>query len=329
LLNPVAHRLQHIGFSRMTASLTILLTFVGVVGLAAVTLAPALLREIAQFSDRLPSYIETLQGLIADKGSKFVAEHGGPWLQKLGFGQTFTADQVQKAVGDLISQSGAWALAGLKKLALGGAALVSFLSFLIVTPVVAFYILLDWHKMIDTVDSWLPRDHRAEFRQIAREINVALAGFLRGQFLVCVFLGVWDALGLTLVGLDFALLIGFIGGLLSFIPYLGSLTALVLALGVAAVQKWPDMHLFLMSFAVIGAGELLEGYVVSPKLVGESIGLHPIWLIFALFAFGELFGFTGLLVAVPTAAALGVIVRHIIRSYQASSYYRGRTAAGA
>ena len=228
-----------------------------------------------------------------------------------------------------MSRSGAWSLASLSKLAVGGAALVGFLSFLVVTPVVAFYILVDWHNMVDAVDSWLPRDHRAELRQIAREINVALAGFLRGQFLVCVFLGVWYGVGLSLIGLDFALLIGFIGGLLSFVPYVGSLTALVLALGVAIVQKWPDMHLFLLSFAVVGAGEFLEGYVISPKLVGESIGLHPIWLIFALFAFGELFGFTGLLVAVPTAAALGVIVRHLIRSYQTSPFYRGRGAAGA
>ena len=329
LLNPVADRLQRAGLSRLAASLIILLAFVGVVALAGVTLVPALLRQIAQFSTKLPGYVETLQTLAANKGSELLTRYGGPWLQQFGLGDTLTPAQMHTAVADLVSRSGAWSLAGLSKLAVGGAALVGFLSFLVVAPVVAFYILIDWHNMVDTVDSWLPRDHRAELRQIAREINVALAGFLRGQFLVCVFLGVWDAAGLSLIGLDFALLIGFIGGLLSFIPYVGSLTALVLALGVAVVQKWPDMHLLLMSFLVVGAGEFLESYVISPKLVGESIGLHPIWLIFALFAFGELFGFTGLLVAVPTAAALGVIVRHLIRSYQMSPYYRGRSAAGA
>ena len=128
-----------------------------------------------------------------------------------------------------MSRAGSWALAGLSKLAVGGAALVSFLSFVIITPVVAFYLLLDWRKMIDTLDSWLPRDHRAEFRQLAVEIDVALAGFLRGQSLVCLFLGAWYGVGLTLIGVDFALLIGVAGGLLSFIPYIGSLTALVLA----------------------------------------------------------------------------------------------------
>jgi predicted PurR-regulated permease PerM len=227
-------------------------------------------------------------------------------------------------VGDLMSQGGAWALAGVKRLAVGGAALLGVLSFLIVTPVVAFYILVDWEKMVETVDSWLPRDHRGELRQIATEIDHAFAGFVRGQLSVCVFLGLWYGIGLSLIGLDFALLIGTAGGVLSVVPYIGSLTALVFGLGVAVVQKWPDMHLFLMTLAVIGSGQFLEGYVVSPKLVGESIGLHPVWLIFSLFAFGDLFGFTGLLVAVPTSAALGVIIRHLIRSYQRSPYYRGR-----
>ncbi len=293
------------------------------------TLLPALTRQIALFSTKLPQFITTLQSLIATEGSKFLAEHGGPWLQQFGLGQTFTSDQIQKAVGDLVSSSGAWLLSGLKNLAVGGAALVGLLSFVIITPVVAFYILVDWHKMVDTLDSWLPREHRTELRETAGEIDLALAGFLRGQSLVCVFLGLWYGIGLTLIGLDFALLIGFLGGLLSFIPYVGSLTALVLALSVAIVQKWPEMHLFLMALGVIGSGQFMEGYVISPKLVGESIGLHPVWLIFALFAFGELFGFTGLLVAVPTAAALGVIVRRLIRSYQMSPLYRGRRPAAA
>jgi predicted PurR-regulated permease PerM/predicted enzyme related to lactoylglutathione lyase len=324
LLNPVARRMEGLGFSRLMASLTILLAFVGVVGLAGVTLAPTLAKQIALFSEKLPGFVETLQKLIAERGSQFMAQHGGPWLEQLGLGETFTSDQIQKSIGDLMSQSGAWALSGLKRLAVGGAALLGVLSFLIVTPVVAFYMLVDWDAMIDTVDSWLPRDHRGELRQIAVEIDHALAGFVRGQLSVCLFLGLWYGIGLTLIGLDFALLIGTAGGVLSVVPYIGSLTALVFGLGVAVVQKWPDMHLFLMTLAVIGSGQFLEGYVVSPKLVGESIGLHPVWLIFSLFAFGDLFGFTGLLVAVPTSAALGVIIRHLIRSYQRSPYYRGR-----
>ena len=329
LLNPVAHRLQRLGFSRLTASLTLLFAFLAIFGLAGVTPVPVLLDQIALFSSKLPQFIETLQKLIAGSGADWLAAHGGAWLRKAGLGEAFTSDQIQKAVNDLLTQGGAWLVAGVKKLAVGGKALLGFLSFLIVMPVVAFYILIDWHKMVDTVDGWLPRDHRAELRQIAGEIDLALAGFLRGQSLVCLFLGLWYGIGLTLIGLDFSLLIGVVGGLLSFIPYFGSLTALVLALSIAIVQKWPDMHMFLIALGVVGAGQFLEGYVISPKLVGESIGLHPVWLIFALFAFGALFGFTGLLIAVPTAAALGVILRHLIRSYQRSPLYRGRAAVGA
>ena len=327
LLNPVAGALERLGFSRLMAALTLLAAFVGVVGFGGVTLVPAVAKQLALFSSKLPQLIATLQDLIANKGAAWMAEHGGGWIQQFGLGDALSSEQIQRAVGDVMARTGEWSLAGLKKLAVGGAALFGFLSFLIITPVVAFYILIDWSKMLETVDSWLPRDHRAEARQIASEIDRALAGFLRGQSLVCLFLGLWYGIGLSLIGLDFALLIGVAGGVLSFIPYIGSLTALVLALSIALVQKWPELHLFLMALGVIVSGQFLEGYVVSPKLVGESIGLHPVWLIFALFAFGELFGFAGLLVAVPSAAALGVVVRHLIKSYQMSPLYRGRPPA--
>ena len=213
----------------------------------------------------------------------------------------------------------------LRSLVSGGAAIFSFLSFLIITPVVAFYMLVDWNKMVATIDGWLPLDHRDTLRAIATEINHALAGFIRGQSLVCLFLGLWYGIGLTLIGLDFGFLIGVIAGVLSFIPYIGSLTALVLSIGVGLVQGWPSLTLFLSALAVVLVGQFLEGNVISPKLVGESIGLHPVWLMFALFAFGELFGFTGLLIAVPTAAALGVLARHLIGLYLKSPLYRGGT----
>jgi predicted PurR-regulated permease PerM len=205
----------------------------------------------------------------------------------------------------------------------GGAALFNFLSLLIVTPVVAFYILVDWHRMIAKLDSWLPLDHRESLRNIAREINHALAGFIRGQSIVCLFLGIWYSVGLTLIGLDYGFLIGVVGGLLSFVPYVGSLTALVLSLSVALFQGWPSLKLFFLALGVVGSGQLLEGNVLSPQLVGESIGLHPVWLMFALLAFGQLFGFLGLIIAVPMAAAIGVITRHLISLYLTSSFYRG------
>ena len=132
---------------------------------------------------------------------------------------------------------------------------------------------------------------------------------------------------MTFIGLDFGFLIGVLGGLLSFVPYVGGLTVLVLSLGVALVQGWPSLELFLMALGVVGCGQFLEGYILSPMLVGESIGLHPVWLMFALLAFGRLFGFAGLIVAVPTAAAIGVIARHLIALYLKSPLYRGGSAA--
>ena len=157
----------------------------------------------------------------------------------------------------------------------GGAAVFNFLSLLIITPVVAFYILVDWNRMISELDSWLPLDHRDSLRTIAREINDALAGFIRGQSIVCLFLGLWYGVGLTLIGLDFGFLIGVLGGLLSFVPYVGSLTALLLSLGVALVQGWPSLTLFFLALAVVGVGQFLEGNVLSPKLVGESDWASP------------------------------------------------------
>jgi predicted PurR-regulated permease PerM len=266
-----------------------------------------------------------LQAIAVEEGNAFIAKYGGHWLDAFGLRQELSSAQIQKSVGDFVAQSAQWLLDAFTRLVSGGAALFSFLSLLIVTPVVAFYILVDWHSMISKLDSWLPLDHRETLRKIAREINHALAGFIRGQSIVCLFLGVWYSVGLTLIGLDYGFLIGVVGGLLSFMPYVGSLTALVLSLSLALFQGWPSLKLFLLALGVVGAGQFLEGYVLSPQLVGESIGLHPVWLMFALLAFGQLFGFLGLLIAVPTAAAIGVVARHLISLYLASAFYRGRS----
>jgi predicted PurR-regulated permease PerM len=323
LLDPVVRRLQRFGFSRLAASLTILVVAVLVIALLLIVVAPILGNQLIGFTQRLPGYVMRLQALAVEEGTALAQRYGGQWWDSLGLGNSLSADQIQKSIGNFVSQGAQWLLNAVRSLASGGAALVSFFSLIIVTPVVAFYILVDWSKMIATIDSWLPLDHRDSLRKIASEINHALAGFIRGQSLVCLFLGVWYGLGLTLIGLDFGFLIGVIAGVLSFIPYVGSLTALVLSLGVGLVQGWPNLKLFFLAFGVVGVGQFLEGNVISPMLVGESIGLHPVWLMFALFAFGELFGFTGLLIAVPTAAALGVLARHLIGLYLKSPLYLG------
>jgi predicted PurR-regulated permease PerM len=211
----------------------------------------------------------------------------------------------------------------LRSLWSGGQALVSIFSLIVVTPVVAFYLLFDWDRMVATIDSWVPLPHRETVRSLGREINVAIAGFVRGQTAVCLILGSMYAVGLSLVGLSFGLLIGLISGIISFVPYVGSLTGFILALGIAIAQFWPAWGPILVVAAIFFAGQFIEGYVLSPKLVGESVGLHPVWLMFALFAFGYLFGFVGLLLAVPLAAAVGVLARFALRQYLASPLYTG------
>ena len=329
LLDPIVQRLERLGLNRLGASLVILVVFILLLAVILVVFAPILGGQLVGFTQKLPSYVTRLQSLAVDQGNILLDKYGGPWRERLGLGEGLSSEQIQKSVGDLVAQGGQWFLNALRSLASGGAAIFSFLSFLVVTPVVAFYMLLDWDKMLVTIDRWLPRDHRDGLRQIAGEINHALAGFLRGQSLVCLFLGLWYGVGLSLIGLDFGFLIGVLGGLLSFIPYIGSLTALVLSLGVAIVQGWPNWHLFFFALGVVGTGQFLEGNVLSPKLVGESVGLHPVWLMFALVAFGELFGFTGLLIAVPMSAAMGVLARHLLGLYLASPVYRGRQDASA
>jgi len=196
-----------------------------------------------------------------------------------------------------------------------------------VTPVVAFYLLSDWDRMVRAVDNWIPLQHRETVHGLVREMDDAIAGFVRGQTAVCLILGSFYAVALTLTGLNFGLLIGLVSGIITFIPYVGSMTGLVLAAGVAIAQFWPEYTPILVVLGIFFVGQFLEGYVLAPKLVGESIGLHPVWLMFALFAFGYLFGFVGLLIAVPLAAVIGVLVRFALRRYLESPFYTGEPAS--
>jgi predicted PurR-regulated permease PerM len=177
--------------------------------------------------------------------------------------------------------------------------------------------------MIAAIDRWLPRDHAETVRKLAREIDTAIAGFVRGQTLVCISLGVYYAAALSISGLNFGLLIGIMVGILAFIPLLGSLTGFLVAGAVAVAQFWPQTTPIVIVVAIFAAGQMLESYVLSPKLVGGNVGLHPVWLMFALFAFGYLFGFVGLLVAVPVSAAVGVLVRFALHQYLSSPLYSG------
>jgi predicted PurR-regulated permease PerM len=314
LLTPVTDRIERHGINRLAAALSIITLVVMAIVLLILLVAPILGGQLASFIDNIPGYVTKLQSLLSDPSR--------PWVQKL-LGAGFNPD---KSIGDLVTQGVGWLTAFLKSLWSGGRALVSLFSLVVVTPVVAFYLIYDWHRMIRTADSWIPVNQRETVRQLAREIDAAIAGFVRGQTAVCLILGSFYAVALTLSGLNFGLLIGLISGVITFIPYVGSMTGLILALGVAVAQFWPQWGWILTVLGIFLVGQFFEGNLLAPKLVGESVGLHPIWLIFALLAFGYLFGFVGLMVAVPLAATIGVLARFALQRYRASSFYTGEKA---
>ena len=320
LLDPVADKLEDWGMSRLAATLLILAAFVLMFALALIVLAPVLGHQLASFLAALPDYVAKLQKLVAEQGGKLL--HSG-LLARLGLDGGLDSAQVQKAIADYVGQGGRIVTTFLGSLLAQGHALISLVSLIVITPVVAFYMLLDWDNMVAALDGLIPLRYRDDVRMLAGQIDRALAGFLRGQSMVCLFLALWYGLGLAVIGLNFGFLIGLSAGLLSFIPYVGSLIALILSAIVAVVQGWPDWTLLAMSVAVVGTGQFLEGNILSPKLVGASVGLHPVWLMFALLAFGSLFGFTGLILAVPLAATAGVILRFAIGRYRNSALYHG------
>jgi predicted PurR-regulated permease PerM len=322
LLDPVADRMQRWGVSRLGAALLLLSAFIAFVVTALVILLPILTHQLAGFLTALPGYLQTLHGLVIEWSARFSSDYFKEFLERYGLGVPSLNFDVEKYFNDLASQGAALIGDFLKSLIWRGYALINVVSLIVITPVVAFYMLLDWDHMLQIIDDLVPPRHREDVRLLARDIDRALAGFVRGQSLVCLFLGVWYAVGLSAIGLNFGFLIGVIAGFLSFIPYVGSITAFVLSIIISIVQAWPHINLPIEAIAIVTTGLIMDGYVLSPRLVGASVGLHPVWIMFALLAFGALFGFTGLIVAVPVAAALGALMRFIARRYRASALYR-------
>ncbi len=311
-LDPVADRLEAMGARRLVATLFILAVAVLAVVMAVLLLLPLFNDQLLKLMGDLPELIKSLLtriDQIAPQSLKDLLARSGT--------------SASGSVADIATKATGWLATIVGSVWSGGMAVVNVLSLMIVTPIVAFYLLLDWDHIVAKIDSLLPRDHLEEIRDIARNIDNAMAGFIRGQGTVCLLLGVLYATALSLAGLKFGLAIGFGAGLLSFIPYVGALIGGVMAIGVALVQFWPDFTSIAIIVAIFAAGQFIEGNFLSPKLVGGSIGLHPVWLMFALFAFGYTFGFAGLLLAVPLAAAAGVLVRHSLGRYLRSKLYTG------
>ena len=307
-LDPVADWLERRGLSRLMATVVILVGFVLMFAIALMIVIPLIISQFAEFAQILPQYITQLQQLIASPENSFLPH----WI--------VTQIQTAKENFSSLMSEGAGFLGGLlNQLWNSGKTIVDVISLLVITPVVAFYMLLDWDRMVAKVDSWIPRDQVTTIRQLAREMDDAVSGFIRGQGSLCLILGIFYAVGLSIVGLNFGLLIGFVAGMISFIPYIGSLVGLVLAVGVALMQFWPDYPWIIAVMCVFFAGQFIEGNILQPKLVGSSVGLHPVWLMFALLAFGAMFGFVGLLIAVPAAAVVGVLVRFAISGVKDSN----------
>ncbi|WP_310619967.1 AI-2E family transporter [Flexibacterium corallicola] len=312
LLDPVADYLEDKRISRLWSTVLILLVFVIIFVAVLLILAPLLGNQLARFIEELPTNIEKLQALLTDLA--------GNRLQNL---SSFSNADLKSTIGNLMGQAATWLGALLSSIWSGGQALLSIISLMVVTPVVAFYLLLDWDDMIGRIDSWIPNAQKQTVRDLARQMDEAVAGFVRGQVLLCIILGSFYAIALLLVGLKFGLLIGLTAGLISFIPYVGALVGFFLSIGVALVQFWPDPLMIGLVLLVFAMGQFLEGNVLQPKLVGHSVGLHPVWLMFALFAFGSLFGFVGMLIAIPAAAVVGVLARFALKQYLGSPFYAG------
>lgn len=311
-LDPVADRLEKMGLSRLAATVIILITFLVIFVLMLMLVIPVLATQLVDLLGRLPDYVSRIQ--------KLVTNFDPVWLERtIGV----NADAIRDGLNTLITQGAGFLSTLFQSIWSSGKALLDIAALFVVTPVVAFYMLNDWDRMVERVDNWIPRDYLETVRAIAKDIDSVVAGFVRGQGTVCLVLGIMYAVGLTALGLNFGLLIGLFAGLISFIPYVGSTVGLVLALAVAFVQFWPEWLNIAAVAAVFFAGQFFEGNILQPKLVGNRVGLHPVWLMFALFAFGSLFGFVGMLVAVPAAAAVGVLVRFALDRYLKSPFYKG------
>lgn len=306
-LDPIADWLEDRGLSRTAA--TVLITLMAVITfiVGALLVVPLLVEQSIALARAAPELVQQLRTFLT-----------GQFPQLMDAESTLSKSLAQ--LGALIQDRGGELVSAI----LGSAmSVINVAVLIVVVPVVAFYLLLDWDRMIAQVDALLPRDHAPVIRQIAGEINETLASFVRGQGTVCLILGSFYAVALMIAGLQFGLVVGAVAGLLTFIPYVGALVGGALALGLAVFQFWGDWVMIGVVAAIFVFGQMMEGNVLTPKLVGESVGLHPVWLLFALAAFGTLFGFVGMLVAVPVAAMLGVLARFGIDQYKEGRLYNG------
>ncbi|MCC9625760.1 AI-2E family transporter [Thalassospira sp. MA62] len=312
-LDPLADRLERRGCGRTFATSIITVLFFLVLLIVMLLIVPMIGSQLAGFLERLPGYIDTLRNSVA------------PYLQHvLDRVAPETLQSVSDAIKGQTSNALKWVGNILTNVLSGGLALLNFLSLLFITPVVSFYLLRDWDRIVAKIDGYLPRHSADDIRQCVREIDETLAGFVRGQATVCLLLGLFYGLGLTLVGLEFGFVIGLMTGVVSFVPYFGMIAGFAVGMGVALAQFGLGLDVALVAL-VFGIGQILEGNFLTPKLVGDKVGLHAVWVMFALLAGGAVFGLVGVMLAVPVAAVIGVLVRYALRQYLNSRFYDDET----
>jgi len=312
LLNPFVNKICKKGLERETAALCILgAFFVFLAGLLAI-IAPILVREAGGFIESAPSY--------ADKVWQ-IAEPKILWIQKQ-LGYTITTEQIQTVLEDNVGkamQIGKGVLGGLTT---GGIAIVDFLTTLLITPIAAYFFMKEWPSIIAWIQGIIPRDHLVTIAILGRRIDVKISGFVRGQIIVCLALGFVYAVALSIAGLNYGFVIGLATGVLSIIPFVGSTLGLVTSVVVAFLQTGGDLTFVGMIACIFFAGQFVEGNFITPKVMGDSVGLHPLWIIFALLAGGSLMGLLGMFLAVPVAASIGVLVNFAVSEYKKSPYYQ-------
>lgn len=306
-LDPVADKLERMGLSRVAA--TAVITLAGILVFLIVTLlvVPTLIGQTVQLANVAPEYARSAAGSLTERFPSLLDENS-------------TLRQSIQSLGETIRSRGVELIETALTSALS---VVNVLVLIVIVPVVSVYLLLDWDNMIARIDDLLPRDHVPTIRKLASEVDSTLSSFIRGMGTVCLILGSYYAIALMLAGLQFGLVVGFIAGLVTFIPYLGALIGGALAIGLALFQFWGEWVNIAIIAGIFMVGQVVEGNILTPKLVGSSVGLHPVWLLLALSVFGALFGFVGMLVAVPVAAALGVFARFGAEQYRNSMLYRG------
>ncbi len=309
-LDPVAGRMARIGIPRGLAAGLLMVALLAAALLAVLLLYPLLIAQIGVLLTRLPAYVARIGTAVTD--ALVAAEEAiaplelDPQLKNLAVTQ----------VGSIVI----WLGTSATRLLGGGYAIFNVFTFVIVTPIVGFYLLRDWPRLIARVESWLPRRNAIVIRALAHDTNRVLSAWLRGQLLLCGLLAVYYALALSAVGLELGLLIGLLSGMLTFIPYVGSFTGMATAT-LVAMGQFGTLRGVLMVVGVFVVGQIVEGYIIYPRLMGDRVELHAVWVIFALFAGGVAFGFLGVLLAVPIAAAIGVLARYWLRRYLESPLY--------